>query len=106
MTEEQNQRVTDILVALRGELDKPDSCITGRAVGFVKDQIARHEQYGIEMFISPAQRKWLEDLYASATGEPKRDEQRRDDLEPVDDHMARTTGRPRRAEDLDDDIPF
>lgn len=110
------RELCDILVALKGEMDKGEnSCIRGRAVGFVRDQIQREHDYGQSIFISPKQMKWLRELYAEVTGNdvPKDD---RGDLEPVDERIERTAAprrgnrdpddRRSRAEDMDDEIPF
>lgn len=104
------RELCDILVALKGELEKPNNGIlSGRAVGFVRDQIQREHDYGASIFMSPKQMKWLRELYAEATGEdrPKDD---RGNLEPVDERIERTTqrkqasGRPSNYDD--DEIPF
>lgn len=107
------RELCDMLVALKGEMDKGEkSCIRGRAVGFVRDQIEREHTYGQSIFVSPKQMKWLRELYAEATGEAQPQDDR-GDLEPVDERMQRTTRREAtrdkrgRAEDFDDDeIPF
>lgn len=82
------RELCDILVALKGEMDKGErSCIKGRAVGFVRDQIQREHDYGQSVFMSPKQMKWLREIYAEVTGEalPQDD---RGDLEPVDERLA------------------
>lgn len=111
MTDDDYREFKDILMALKGEIDKPNNgCLTGRAVGFVRDQIEREHNYGASTFLSVKQWKWLRELYAEATGEPVPSSAGRDDLEPVDERMQRTTegrsSRRGRAEDLDDEIPF
>lgn len=105
ITASQDEELTDILMALQAELKRPNSCITGRAVDFVNDQVARHRQYGTSISLSPKQWTWLHRLYEDATGEkPEPDD--RGNLEPVDDRMARTAGTERRDYGPDDEIPF
>lgn len=99
------RELCDMLVALKGELEKGEkSCITGRAVGFVRDQIQREHNYGQSIFMSPKQMKWLREIYADVTGED-RPKEGRDDLEPVDERVNRqASGRPANYDD--EEIPF
>lgn len=100
ISDEQNERLTELLSNLKSELD---SLYPG-ARNFVQDQIKRHEQYGQNIFISPKQWKWLSDLEKEfVLGS--------DGVEAADERIDRTTrGRepPRRQrdtqqEDVDED---
>ena len=42
--------------------------LQGRAIDFVADQRVRLEKYGAATRISPAQWKWLRDIYEQVTG--------------------------------------
>lgn len=75
LTEEQNTRLTEILEALKLELDK----LPPASKNFVQDQIKRHEQYDNRMFISTKQTAWLEDLYEKYAGGVKVAKKAQDD---------------------------
>lgn len=68
LTASQNEELTEILQVLKQELGRTDSCIRGRAVDFVNDQLKRHEEYGAGIRLSEKQWKWLRDLHAETTG--------------------------------------
>lgn len=69
ITEEQNERLTEILQALEPEIKK----LGQASANFVRDQIKRHDQYREAIFVSPKQWAWLEDLYEKYAGGTKQD---------------------------------
>lgn len=58
------------LAELRLILDEVEGSdkLQGRAIDFVADQRVRLEKYGAATRISPAQWKWLRDIYEQVTG--------------------------------------
>jgi hypothetical protein len=85
------ERLETILNSLRPALKDMNE----KSSQFVRDQIERVDQYGINVRMSPKQLSWLESLYEKHVGkklkDPKKDD-RRDTLEKKDD--------------IDDEIPF
>lgn len=69
ITEEQNERLTEILQALEPEIKN----LGQASANFVRDQIKRHSQYNEWIFVSPKQWAWLEDLYEKYAGGTKQD---------------------------------
>lgn len=96
ITEEQNERLTEILQALEPEIKKLGQV----SANFVRDQIKRHDQYHEAMFVSPKQWAWLEDLYEKYAGGTKEDH--RHDDEPDDEQDTERGG----SREIDDEIPF
>lgn len=90
ITEEQNERLTEMLQALEPEIKN----LGQASANFVRDQIKRHDRYGTQMFISPKQNAWLEDLYEKYAGGTKLD--RQDDDRPDDEQSP----------EIDDEIKF
>ena len=83
MTTDEFERLETILHSLEPEIKN----MSGKAPQFVRDQIERVEQYGINVRMSPKQNDWLESLYKKFVGEldnPKKDE-RKDTLGEDDD---------------------
>jgi len=64
LTEEQYEHVALILSELAPVVDD----LNDSPANFVRDQIARHEQYGARMFMSPKQIAWLERLHEEHVG--------------------------------------
>lgn len=59
LTEEQDKHLTELLDDLKAVSDD----IYPNGQKFVLEQVARHEQYGARMFLSPKQLAWLESLH-------------------------------------------
>lgn len=91
ITEEQNERLTEILQALEPEIKK----LGQASANFVRDQIKRHGQYNEAIFVSPKQWAWLEDLYEKYAGGTKLEA-------PKDDYDLDEDG----AMDYDDEVKF
>lgn len=99
LTEQQFKRVSALLAGLKEHKNE----LTGNSANFVSDQITRHDRYAEDMFLSPRQMQWLEDLYMKHVG-------------PLSDLPSDNTGLdvgddeadspPQRGRPLDDDIPF
>lgn len=64
LSDEQHERLELILDGLEAVRAK----LNDRSRTFVDDQIARHEKYGQQMFLSPKQEKWLTGLYKEFVG--------------------------------------
>jgi hypothetical protein len=88
MTPDQFERLETILNSLEPEIKR----MTGKAPEFVRDQIARVTQYGINVRMSPKQTDWLESLYKKFVGSP--------------DALPASTKNDRRDTLDDDEIPF
>lgn len=94
MAPEQFERLQELLRDLEPHIKN----MTGSSPQFVRDQIDRAEQYGVNMRLSPKQTEWLEGLYSKhcrvtmniMQGNQPTKEARRDAL----------------GDDMDDDIPF
>lgn len=98
LTEAQNQRITVLLQALEPHVGQ----MTGASPGFVQNQVQRHNQYGDQMFISPKQIAWLEDLYSQYCGPTTELPQEEDPSADYDD----PDGKSKTKKPIDDDIPF
>lgn len=83
LTAIQNEELTEILATLQQEMKRPDSCIRGRAVDFVNDQLKRHAEYGAGIRLSDRQWKWLRDLNAEVTGVEEKDDDNGLDFEGI-----------------------
>jgi hypothetical protein len=77
MTLEEFERVQNMLSELAPHLKD----MKGQAPVFLKDQIARAEKWGADMFLSFKQLQWIESLYAEHCGEPPEPKDMVDDLE-------------------------
>lgn len=95
ITEEQNERLTQILEGLEPELKN----VYPSGKTFIEDQIKRHEQYGADIRLSPKQWRWLEDLYTNFVGPLSELGGERDPMDPKDDG-------PVPEYDDKDEIPF
>lgn len=91
ITEEQNERLTQILQALEPEIKN----LGQASANFVRDQIKRHDQYHEAIFVSPKQWAWLTDLYEKYAGGMKQEA-------PKDDSDLDEDG----AMDYDDEVKF
>lgn len=95
ITVEQNEYLTLLLQGL-------EPCCKGiypNGRKFVEEQIARHEKYGEQMFLSPKQLSWLEAIYKEHVGTlPDKGNQRDEEPEEniLDEH----------DDLLDDEIKF
>jgi len=65
MTPDQFERLQQQLAALEPEIKN----MVGASPGFVRDQIERMNNYGINIRVSVKQQKWLDDLYQEYVGE-------------------------------------
>lgn len=97
ISEEQNERLTEILQALEPEIKN----LGQASANFVRDQIKRHSQYNEQIFVSPKQWAWLEDLYEKQAGGTK--QYHRGEDRPDDEPDAERGGN---RQDIDDEIPF
>lgn len=94
LSKEMYERVTLILEQLAPERGK----LKGRSIEFFDDQVKRRDRYGEDMFLSPKQISWLENLYEEHVG-------------PLD-HLEGVAQEPKESQsaaadvDVDDDIPF
>jgi hypothetical protein len=77
------------------------------AKSFITDQMMRLESYGVRVFMSPRQIRWIRDLHSkfcgTAEARPAKEEQG------VDEQMRRNEDPGhgvRRDDDLDDEVPF
>ena len=51
------------------ELEPHIKHMKGKAPEFLKDQLARAEKWGTDMFLSPKQLQWIESLYEEHCGQ-------------------------------------
>lgn len=72
LSDEEYQRLVDLLTGLEGHIPE----MRGNSQQFVRDQVARHKQWGQEMFISEKQMSWLQSLHDEFVGthDPEPDE--------------------------------
>jgi hypothetical protein len=94
MTPESFERLEQLLAALEPEVKN----MAGRSPQFVRDQLDRVAQYGVNARVSPKQLQWLEDLYVEHVGPL-------DGLAGGDEPATRdeVLGD---SDDMDDEIPF
>ena len=65
MTMEQTEYLSQLLQGL----EPVSKELNPNSRNFVADQVKRFDQYGANMFLSPKQLKWLEDLHQEFVGE-------------------------------------
>lgn len=65
ITDDQHRKLTDMLIVIEQDMDS----LTASEDAFVKDQIARHKQWGQAIFLSDKQWNWLEKIHAKVSGE-------------------------------------
>lgn len=94
MTPDQFERLQQQLAALEPEIKN----MTGSSPGFVRDQIERMNNFGVNIRVTQKQQQWLDDLYEKHVG--------------AVDALPDGDGRDTQAErgeilgDDDDEIPF
>ncbi len=94
MTLDQFERLEAILAGLEPEIKN----MTGRSPEFVRDQIKRVQDFGVNVRVSPKQMSWLEELYQKHVGS----------LDGLNNEATReeVLGEEDKDDDMDDEIKF
>lgn len=94
MTPDQFERLQQQLAALEPETKN----IGESSARFVRDQLERVQQYGVNVRVSPKQQAWLDDLYGKHVGSL--------DGLGADEQATREEVLGEDVNDMDDEIPF